>query len=129
MVTSCSCHCSSTMMMMNTRLIHQLSFSLSQSLNLTSLSNLIKVLSQLFCLKNLYSNLRLTPQNNPFYSYKETLAKKRQKHSHLPISRQNLVSRSLVISSATALRLWTKWSTDTDQPNLAIFVILAPLFQ
>ena len=66
--------------------IESLSLNLSTYKPLKSLSKLSQVFSPIFLSEKLISNLWLMPQNNPFYSYNEALAKKGKKDLSYPFS-------------------------------------------
>ena len=73
MTTSCSYRCSSTIMVKNYKdWLHNW----VSTPNLTSLSNLTRVFSLFFFLKNWYSQCPYMPKTSSFYSYKETPNKK-----------------------------------------------------
>ena len=78
MATSCSCHYSSTIMMKNYKLIYQLSLSISQSLNFSSLTTLTKCFPN-FLSENLNSLTVHAPKRVSFYSLQETLTKTSKK--------------------------------------------------
>ena len=110
MAISYSGRCSSTIMMKNTRLVLQLGLSQSISQSYKPLKSHKSALP-IFRSEKLILNLRLMPQNNTFYSYKETLAKKGKKDPTYPF--QGISGATTPWLGAAALSLWTKWSTES----------------
>ena len=80
MATSNSCRWSFNMMKMNYKIDTPIEF-LSQSLNFTCLSNLTRVFSHFFSLKNWWFSCPYTSKRAPFYNYKETPPKKEKNYT------------------------------------------------
>ena len=98
MVTSCSCHCSSTMVVKNCTVGTPIEF-LSFNLSTLKPHNPYKVFLQFFSLfEKLFTQLSHKPLSLPFYKYKRKPKKKGLK---------NAVTRSKLRPKAAASKTWS----------------------